>query len=182
VEKHARLVQAMTMDFRPLDVPGYLAGADGRIYSTRTQSGGTDGPLRALSPSKRGRYLRVALWNRGRPVYCSVHALIAAAFHGPRPDGASLVRHLDDDPTNNKPENVAWGTPKDNGADKVRNGRTVRGEAHWSNKLTLRQATRLKRLAVAGVGTVSGIAEHFGVSRKLVRMIRSGRAWGHVEV
>lgn len=46
---------------------------------------------------------------------------MAEAFLGPRPDGL-VVRHLDDDRTNNRASNLAYGTASDNQRDSVRNG------------------------------------------------------------
>lgn len=43
-----------------------------------------------------------------------VHRLVCEAFHGPAPFEKAVVMHLDDDATNNKPENLAWGTQKQN--------------------------------------------------------------------
>src|SRR5690606_34466884 len=38
-----------------------------------------------------------------------VHRLICEAFNGPAPDGY-VCMHLDEDASNNRPENLAWGT------------------------------------------------------------------------
>jgi hypothetical protein len=51
-----------------------------------------------------------------------VHVMVATAFLGPRPAGKE-VRHLDGDPTNNRPENLAWGTHLENVHDTIRHGR-----------------------------------------------------------
>lgn len=51
------------------------------------------------------------------------HRLVALAFHGEPPEGCPLVRHLDGNPDNNKPENLAWGTYSENEADKKTHGR-----------------------------------------------------------
>ena len=48
-----------------------------------------------------------------------VHRLIASAFHGNK-EGHPLVRHLDDVKTNNRPENLKWGTYKENCNDKLK--------------------------------------------------------------
>jgi hypothetical protein len=50
-----------------------------------------------------------------------VHQMVLAAHAGPRPDGQE-VRHLDGDPLNNWLANLAYGTPSENSADKVRHG------------------------------------------------------------
>jgi hypothetical protein len=67
-------------------------------------------------------HLMVFLYRGGQAIPAKVHHLVAAAFIGPRPEGA-LVRHLDDIPANNHPANLAYGTESDNAADALRNGR-----------------------------------------------------------
>lgn len=45
----------------------------------------------------------------------SVSRLVCAAFHGPQPSPEeSYVLHGDDDPQNNRPENLRWGTQEEN--------------------------------------------------------------------
>jgi hypothetical protein len=39
--------------------------------------------------------------------------LVCEAFHGPAPEGA-VCMHLDENAANNKAENLAWGTQKEN--------------------------------------------------------------------
>jgi hypothetical protein len=51
----------------------------------------------------------------------TVHELVALAFLGPRPDGL-WIRHLDGDPSNNSPSNLAYGTPSENALDMVSHG------------------------------------------------------------
>lgn len=50
-----------------------------------------------------------------------VHSLVAEAFIGPRPEG-SVIRHLNGDPQDNRPENLRWGTVSENMFDRVRHG------------------------------------------------------------
>lgn len=40
--------------------------------------------------------------------------LVCEAFNGPKPFDGAVVMHLDEDPTNNRPENLKWGTQKEN--------------------------------------------------------------------
>lgn len=55
-----------------------------------------------------------------------VHRLVAEAFHGL--SELPLVRHLDDDPANNRPENLRHGTHPENYADAVANN------GQWSTR------------------------------------------------
>jgi len=43
-----------------------------------------------------------------------VHRLVCEAFHGPPPFDRAVVIHLDENALNNKPENLKWGTQKEN--------------------------------------------------------------------
>lgn len=67
-------------------------------------------------------YRRVSLTGHGKAALRRVHAMVAAAFIGPRPKGM-VVRHLDSNPGNNAASNLAYGTQSENMKDEVRNGR-----------------------------------------------------------
>lgn len=54
----------------------------------------------------------------------TVHSLVLEAFKGSCPAGL-MARHADDDPANNRIENLSWGTRSENSHDAVRNGK------HW---------------------------------------------------
>lgn len=43
-----------------------------------------------------------------------VHRLVCEAFHGPAPFERAVVLHLDENALNNRPENLQWGTQKEN--------------------------------------------------------------------
>lgn len=53
---------------------------------------------------------------------CRVHRLVCAAFHGPSPIPGLLVRHLNDVKTDNRAENLAWGTKSENAYDSIKHG------------------------------------------------------------
>jgi hypothetical protein len=60
-----------------------------------------------------------------------VHRLVALAWHGPPPASAGpdpRVLHTDHDPTNNRPENLTWGTRHENDADRGRRHAETVGE------------------------------------------------------
>ena len=59
-------------------------------------------------------------WDGERYIYLhsrrtyKVARLICEAFHGPPPQSWSVCMHLDENARNNRPENLAWGTQKQN--------------------------------------------------------------------
>jgi hypothetical protein len=73
---------------------------------------------RLLNVDRAQRYPRVSIGGQKR----YLHALVAEAFHGPRPDGCHAL-HWDDDPLNPHATNLRWGTPAENAADRRRNQR-----------------------------------------------------------
>lgn len=156
----------MTTDVRP--IPGfskYRVCAQGRVY----------GPLGEKKPTRdRDRYLRVSvIGDGGRRVTRSVHFLVALTFHGPRPDGLQ-IRHLDNDPSNNAPTNLAYGTGKENAAD-----RRTAGTHVTSSVLTQEQVRQVYDLLLRRV-SLKAIAETFGVTPQMIGRIRRGKAWQHV--
>lgn len=85
----------------------------GRILRQGTHSGG---------------YGMVYLCVHGKKLNQHVHLLVLTAFRGPRPAGM-VCCHNDGDPTNNRLDNLRWGTQADNLRDQVRHGRHP-----WANK------------------------------------------------
>lgn len=43
-----------------------------------------------------------------------IHRLVCEAFHGPHPEGKPIVLHLNEDALDNRPENLRWGTQREN--------------------------------------------------------------------
>lgn len=106
----------------------YEASTHGRIRSVARKvmrSNGVPQTIRAriLKQSPMGvRRFAVRLYGpKGRKELSMVHHLILETFVGPRPPG-SLARHLNDDPCDNRPENLRWGNKQENARDAVANG------------------------------------------------------------
>ena len=89
-----------------------------RKYEQQMPNGGTR--VRRLTPtfgtvsvSKKGSaHERMNLVFR-RKNY-RIARLVCEAFHGPPPDDKLVVIHLDEDAKNNRPDNLKWGTQKEN--------------------------------------------------------------------
>jgi hypothetical protein len=106
-------------------IPGfswYEFGDRGTIRSIDRTVNGKPYRGTTLSPSSQNQgYLKLGIvHDEYGKVTRTVHTLICEAFHGPRPPGLE-ARHLNDDPLDNRAENLAWGTKADNVADRMRN-------------------------------------------------------------
>jgi hypothetical protein len=115
--------------------PGYRVGDDGSVWSLwetiqtgvfpATRTLGKKLKPVAIRLAKNG-YPRVSLWHNKRNNDFSVHKLVLISFVGPCPDGCEAL-HYDDIRTNNNLSNLRWGTPIENAADAMRNGRARTG-------------------------------------------------------
>jgi len=108
-----------------------------------------------------------------------VHELVTRAFLGLRPEGFQ-VRHLDGDPENNVVANLAYGTAKENVADKRRHGRLPVGDAVRHSKLSTRQVLDIRRRHAAGGVTFAALAREYGVSEFAISAIVKRKTWKHI--
>ena len=153
---------------------GYEASTHGNIRSLAPRNGYSWKAPRVLRGSTNDTGHRHVVL-RGR-VVVGVHRLGALTFLGPPPPGATVCRHFDGDPTNNRPENLRWGTPKENSDDMLRHGTRKFGEAnHWA-RLTEQQV--LDIYARRARGNARALADEMGVKEWTVYSIWSGRNWG----
>ena len=118
-------------------------------------------------------YRRVNLMRDGKRAPRTVHRLVLEGFVGPRPEGHQC-RHLNGDAGDNRLENLAWGTPRENYADRRRHGRI--GRRDRGRLLTRDQAREIRRRREAGE-RCKDLAAEFGVSGQLVSAIGCGVAW-----
>lgn len=55
---------------------------------------------------------RFTVFHKGKTY--KVHQLVCEAFHGPKPSESSVCMHVDENAANNAPENLKWGSQKEN--------------------------------------------------------------------
>src|SRR5690606_19120597 len=100
-------------DLRPVPgYPGYFADREGGVWSRRAD------PWKRLSHlvDKDGYQLVHVKRGLGRKAKerRPVHQLVALAFIGPKPDPSLHTRHLNCVKSDNRPENLAYGTAAEN--------------------------------------------------------------------
>lgn len=123
-----------------------------------------------------GGYLFVALTRDGRSAPLYVHTLVLEAFAGLRQDGQEALHGAAGNQVNCWPENLRWGTPVENAADKLRDGTDQRGERCGTHKLTAKQVLEIRQRRTAGEAQKS-LAAAYGVSRTAIWSCTTGRTW-----
>lgn len=109
-------------EWRPIPGwPGYEVSNLGRLYSVKRPRVQRSGRILRTQAMPSG-YRTAAMWRDGRQSTVTVHSLVLAAFVGPRPNGL-VIRHLDGEPSNNRADNLAYGTYAENAQDMLRHGR-----------------------------------------------------------
>lgn len=160
----------------------YEVSSMGRVKSlARTKMVGMGGlqevPERICKPSTTmGGYLLIGLWKDSKCKRKSVHRLVIENFVGPCPPGMQC-RHLDGDPTNNRLDNLSWGTVNENWKDKRRHGTAPVGERGGHAKLTKDEVRAVIAEFTTGDFSKTELARIHGVSLGCICHILRGDSW-----
>lgn len=136
--------------------PGYYATIEGDILKKRGNS------FFKLTPSKvHNDYYTVKIIHRVK-----VHRLVALTFI-PNPNNYPIVCHKDNNPCNNRAENLYWGTQSHNMQQMVRDGRQRKSKI-------VNYKTEVLLLHSHGF-SISEIAESVAISKTSVNRIIKGK-------
>ncbi len=126
-------------------------------------------------------YPSIQLWANNKYTTNRIHTLVLATFVGPKPSKMEC-RHLDGNPTNNRLNNLKWGTRSENQKDAVKHGTKFqpdnRGCKNGNAKLTDTQVRQIKRLLL--YKTHEQISQQFKVARKTIYDIDKNKTWRHI--
>jgi hypothetical protein len=173
------------------EVPGYEgfyeASNFGRIRSVsrnvRQWRGGVkpvQGRILKQVPGAFG-YLAVSLSRQGKVRRFSVHRIIAMTFHGTSPSQKHYALHRNDKRTDNRAENLYWGTQKENRRDARKNGLDLFfGSKNNKAKFTEEQVAEIRRQHATGEYFFYQLAAEYGVATATIHAIVLRRTWKHV--
>lgn len=170
----------MNVEWRP--VVGFEAthevSSDGRVRSlARKDKLGRWWPGRELRASGRlGLQVSLCAWSH--LVYRKVHHLVLEAFVGPRPAGMECC-HNNGDWRDNRLENLRWDTHKANSEDRIKHGRSGKGERHPRAKLDADDVVLIRAMDKQGM-TRAEISKYFDVTRHHIGHILRGQSWSHL--
>lgn len=137
-------------------------------------------PGKSLQPDEVQGYCRVTLCKDGQHTRKMIHVLVLEAFIGPCPEGMECC-HRDGSRSNNRVDNLRWGTKKENASDRDGHGRTFRGESQWNAKMTEEKVREVRLLYATGKYLLRELGERFDVHLNVIHSIIHERTWKHVE-
>lgn len=165
--------------------PAYLITEKGRVFTTLNKGPKSTQVFKELKTQvKQNGYVgfRVSL-GQGRRKDILVHSAVALTFLGEKPSPMHQVRHLDGNKKNNKVENLAWGTPKENCQDRILHGVQARGRQTVSNwKLTDLEVCEIRHLANHTNMKQKDIGKLYGIVQGQVSSIKLGKSWRFVKI
>lgn len=131
-------------------------------------------PYPRFQPRPGGRLRAMSVTTgRKRP---AVHILVLEAFVGPRPHRKFDGCHWDGDPSNNRLENLRWGTKRSNVADSIRHGTKVIP----SRRKLSDDAIRCIKAEPKYFGVNKMLARAFAIDLATISRVRTGKVWGRV--
>ena len=153
----------------------YYISSIGRVRSFTRRA---NGRILKLRVSRLG-YSRYSLLRDGTSRHASGHRMVALAFI-PNPEGKPCVNHINNDPLDNRAENLEWCTHKENMAHSARQGRRpdFRGIKNPSSKLSPEQVMEIRATYSRGLGQVLG--DRYGVSKTLIQKIARRELWKNI--
>ena len=134
--------------------------------------------LKPLPASNGYRQVCVYAGGVGRRVL--VHALVAAAFLGPRPAGANEINHVSGDKADNSLSNLQYMTRAQNRQHAAAHGLCARGQRNGASSLTDVEVALIKARLRAGWPQVA-LAARCGVPRSLISRIARRESWAWLE-
>ena len=150
--------------------PEYEASSLGRIRSVCRTINYSNGRVvhakqRILKPTKSSGYYSVNLSRNNKQKSTKVHVLVAAAFLGENPGGLD-VRHKNGCRTDNRAENLEYGTRSEN----VLDGYKITGKTMVCQKLSPQKAEEIRSRNQNGVSQ-RRLAKEYGVSKSTISAI-----------
>lgn len=139
------------------------------VDGVNTHAGKLLAPLRNASG-----HLRVCLNARNPSVRVMIHRLVLEAFVGPCPSGMEAC-HNDNDPSNNRVENLRWDTRSNNQLDRHNAGGWInhQGEKNGRARLTRGDVVALRE----NPARIAEIAARTGISLSTARRAIRGDTW-----
>lgn len=147
-----------------VDCDDYWVSTKGRVWSHLEHKFNSGSPVGELG------HIDLSLRIGGCRVHKYLHQMVAEAFI-PNPNKLPMVRHLDNDPSNNCVSNLAWGTALDNVRDCIESGRF-----YYLSSEDRELAMKKRRDPVVAVNLMSGQELKFESQQEASRVLGISQA------
>jgi len=152
--------------------PNYLIDTKGNVFSDKHNG------RKKLKYKYNFEYPAVVLYKNKKPISKFIHRLLGENFI-PNTSNKPFICHLNDIRTDNRLENLQWGTRGENLMDSYRNGRSiVKGEKCTFVKLTKKQVKQIRRFYKKNYFQKE-LAKKFKVSIGSISLIVNRKTWTH---
>jgi hypothetical protein len=138
------------------------------------------GKILRLRPKPNGSGLTYLCFYAGGGSYPQVNRAVCWTFHGRPPSERHEAAHLDGRTENNRPENLAWKTPTENAADKVRHGTAPIGVKNARARLDEAIVADIIDRYAVGEKSLNLAMEHHVTVCNILAVVR-GDTWTHVK-
>lgn len=135
------------------------------------------------------RILIPGLINNERPFVCLyknkisknnlINRLVLLAFVGPCPEGMECCHGPDQNPLNNKIENLRWGTREENCFDRIVAGVSPRGKNNGNVKLTYKKVNKIREKYATKKYTQRQIGNEFNICQSHISSIIRYKVWNY---
>lgn len=161
--------------------PGYRAGDDGTIWSSKkTKKGEPENQWHLLKGTIGPKgYPEYKLSLDGKSYFRRAQCLVLLAFVGPPPPGLIARHYPVQEPGDCRLCNLMWDTRSQNELDKREKGTDNRGSRNGSSKLKEEDIPKIREMIDTGV-PIARIAKTFNVSWTTISSIRDNKNWTHV--
>ena len=156
----------------------YAVGSDGTVWSRRSRGGSRAIWMKLKRCLNAYGYCVLALRHAGSTYRRMVNRMVLEGFLGPAPPGTEAA-HLNGVRDDNRLENLAWKTPKENAKDKEIHGTHRRGEDCPYALMTEADVRLARSMRWRGM-TPKEIGEILGFKPHTVGAATRGDTWKHV--
>lgn len=150
------------------DCDGYFASNKGRVKNGKTEV------IYTGHVNEKG-YIMVSVIELGIRKYKNTARLVASAFHGKCDH--KMVLHNNGNPADNRPENLRYGTAKDNYDDAVKHGTNSKGTIHGGAKLKPDDILKIREEYNSGKSSYNKLGEKYGVTKHTIYRVIKGDNW-----
>lgn len=174
------MAKVLCKSLRRIGFPNYCVGEDGSVWTNWSKRGCT-GPWRRLrirSDSHGRSYVDLFDGKVARKAKrWQVHRLVLTMFVGPCPPGMVCRHFPDPNPANCHLDNLRWGTPQENEADKVTHGTSNRGARNGQAKFTEDEVRQIRAMYATGRYRQKDVAAAFGTTQPVVSEMVNKKSW-----